>query len=334
MATEAPAKPLCVLCGNHALDSEGLYAKDGAPRAAGRYRCRTCGEYVITDEQRWWIKEKYQTNRAERVRLSAATRNATERGDLIEISSDSIPTLLARLPEPDPLEAADLLLTYIARHSKVGGKPVHLDKRQDFPLIYADGENAFQFIVDHLVANRWIERAGRSAITEYRLTMGGYERLKNASASKRAAAGSSPGAPVTAKDCDVFLSHASEDKAAIARPLYEALVAEGLKVWFDEAVLKMGDSLREKIDDGLARCRYGVVILSPRFLAKRWPRQELNGLVAIETASGEKAILPIWHELDHATLVKYSPTLADRVAGRSEDGIPALVRAILDVVRK
>lgn len=67
---------------------------------------------------------------------------------------------------------------------------------------------------------------------------------------------------------DIFLSHAWEDKAAIARPLYEALVAAGISVWFDEAVLKLGDSLRRKIDDGLARCHYGVITISPSFLSK------------------------------------------------------------------
>jgi len=133
---------------------------------------------------------------------------------------------------------------------------------------------------------------------------------------------------------NLFLSHASEDKEAIARPLYSALVIAGVSVWFDEAVLELGDSLRRKIDEGLARCQYGVVILSPRFLAKHWPQRELDGLVARETASGEKAILPIWHELDRETLLRYSPTLADRLAGRSEEGVSALVEKILRVLRK
>jgi hypothetical protein len=131
---------------------------------------------------------------------------------------------------------------------------------------------------------------------------------------------------------DLFLSHAREDKDTIARPLYLALTGEGISVWFDEAILRMGDSLRQKIDDGLARCRYGIVILSPKFLSKQWPQRELDGLVARETTSGEKAILPIWHELDHETLLGYSPTLADRVAGRSEDGIDSLVNMILKVL--
>ena len=132
---------------------------------------------------------------------------------------------------------------------------------------------------------------------------------------------------------DLFLSHASEDKESIARPLYAALVAAGVSVWFDEAVLRLGDSLRQKIDQGLARCHYGVVILSPNFLSKHWPQRELDGLVARETASGEKAILPIWHQMDRDTLLGYSPTLADRVAGRSDEGVEALVRKILEVLR-
>jgi hypothetical protein len=133
-------------------------------------------------------------------------------------------------------------------------------------------------------------------------------------------------------DYDLFLSHAFEDKAAIARPLYSALIAQGVSVWFDEAVLELGDSLRRKIDEGLARCRFGVVILSPAFLSKQWTQRELDGLVARETASGEKAILPIWHQLDRDTLLRFSPPLADRLAGRSEEGIPALVEQILRVL--
>jgi hypothetical protein len=143
-----------------------------------------------------------------------------------------------------------------------------------------------------------------------------------------------PGGVSQKQEHDLFLSHASEDKDAIARPLYLALVAKGVSVWFDEATLELGDSLRRKIDDGLAKCRYGVVILSPKFLNKQWPQRELDGLVARETATGEKAILPIWHELDSDTLLRYSPPLADRLAGRSEEGIDALVEKIIKVLKK
>ena len=56
-----------------------------------------------------------------------------------------------------------------------------------------------------------------------------------------------------AREHDVFISHASEDKDAIVRPLANALVNEGLDVWYDEFALHIGDSLRQKIDRGLAK---------------------------------------------------------------------------------
>ena len=136
------------------------------------------------------------------------------------------------------------------------------------------------------------------------------------------------------KTYDVFISHASEDKDAIARPLYMALEEKGISVWFDEATLDLGDSLRRKIDEGLSLCRFGVVILSPQFLTKEWPQRELDGLVARETASGEKAILPIWHELDHAALLKYSPALADKLSARSEEGVFAITDKIIRVLNR
>ena len=62
--------------------------------------------------------------------------------------------------------------------------------------------------------------------------------------------------------CDVFVSHASEDKDAVVRPLAHALRAAGLRVWFGEFALHIGDSLRRKVDRGLATSRFGVVVLS------------------------------------------------------------------------
>jgi len=71
-----------------------------------------------------------------------------------------------------------------------------------------------------------------------------------------------------AREHDVFISHASEDKDAIVRPLANALVNEGLDVWYDEFALHIGDSLRQKIDRGLAKNRVGLVVLSTSFINK------------------------------------------------------------------
>lgn len=115
------------------------------------------------------------------------------------------------------------------------------------------------------------------------------------------------------KRFDLFISHASEDKDEFARPLAEALRALSLAVWYDEFQLKVGDSLRRSIDRGLADSRFGVVVLSSAFFAKNWPQYELDGLVSKEI-DGAKVILPIWHRVTKDEVMKYSPTLADRVA--------------------
>ena len=112
---------------------------------------------------------------------------------------------------------------------------------------------------------------------------------------------------------DVFISHAGEDKAAIARPLYDALTGLGVDVWFDDAELRIGDSLRRKIDQGLARSAFGVVIFSEAFFSKGWPQYELDGIVTRSNA-GEQNLLPIWHKVTKDEVRAQSPSLADKVA--------------------
>jgi len=119
---------------------------------------------------------------------------------------------------------------------------------------------------------------------------------------------------------DVFISHASEDKEDFVRPLAGALRARGHSVWFDELTLTVGDSLRRSIDRGLARSRFGVVVISPNFLDKEWPQRELDGLAAREV-DGTKVILPVWHNITAEQLRARSPMLADRVATLSSNGI-------------
>lgn len=115
------------------------------------------------------------------------------------------------------------------------------------------------------------------------------------------------------KQYDFFISHASEDKDDIVRRLADALKNNGFEVWYDEFELKIGDSLRKKIDAGLINSRFGIVIISPSFVKKNWTEYELNGMVAREM-NGHKVILPIWHKISKDEVLKFSPTLADKMA--------------------
>lgn len=132
---------------------------------------------------------------------------------------------------------------------------------------------------------------------------------------------------------DVFISHATEDKDAIVRPLANSLVSHGLRVWYDEFELRIGDSLRRKIDTGLARSRFGVVVISPSFFMKNWPQYELDGLVTREM-TGEQIILPLWHQISKKEVIDYSPSLADKVARNTSDfTIEEISREIADVIK-
>lgn len=112
---------------------------------------------------------------------------------------------------------------------------------------------------------------------------------------------------------DVFISHASEDKEAVAEPLANALRAKGLKVWLDKTELRIGDSLRRKIDYGLAHSTFGVVVLSKSFFAKGWPQYELDGIIG-NSVNGEQRMLPIWHEISRDEIAEQSPSLVDKIA--------------------
>ena len=112
---------------------------------------------------------------------------------------------------------------------------------------------------------------------------------------------------------DVFISHASEDKDEIVRPLANALVEKGVKVWYDEFEMKIGDSLRRKIDKGLANSRFGIVVISKDFIKKGWTNYELDGIIT-KAVSGEQIILPIWHNITKKEVIDFSPSLADKLA--------------------
>jgi hypothetical protein len=132
---------------------------------------------------------------------------------------------------------------------------------------------------------------------------------------------------------DVFISYASEDKTAVALPLAERLRELDVTVWFDAFELKIGDSLRRRIDAGLAGSKFGVVVLSRSFLSKGWPQYELDGLVTLQV-SGEQNLLPIWHEITKDEVMTASPSLADKIArSTAQHTIEEIATEIASVVR-
>jgi hypothetical protein len=132
---------------------------------------------------------------------------------------------------------------------------------------------------------------------------------------------------------DVFISFASEDQDEVAQPLYDALTAAGLKVWFAPITLKIGDHQRKEIDRGIATSRFAVAIISPNYLDKGWTKYELDGIFLKDVAGGQQ-LLPIWHDITKQDVIDFSPPLADRVARKTADlTIQEIADEIINVIR-
>jgi hypothetical protein len=124
---------------------------------------------------------------------------------------------------------------------------------------------------------------------------------------------------------DFFICHASEDKMLFVDDLAKALNLEGFKIWFDESSLEWGDDIPSGIDKGLINSRYGIVVLSHNFFAKRWPRKELSALFSLESSA--KRILPIWLNITKDEINLQSPLIAERKAIKAEEGLPNIINA-------
>lgn len=136
------------------------------------------------------------------------------------------------------------------------------------------------------------------------------------------------------EEYDFFISHAYEDKEEFVDEFVDELKKLNVKVWYDTDKLKLGDSMRKKIDRGLSKSKYGIVILSPNYIkeGKYWTASELNGLFQMESIGGK--IIPIWHKLSKKEVLEYSPMIADKKAANTTSmtasEIATLLKQLLD----
>lgn len=321
LENEGEEKVDCPVC---EMDASDVHFWDRGERIS--LDCARCGKFTITRTAARMIKRKGIEHK-----FSAWIRQQQTENIIPEIDSAMLKKIELELPTYRVTDKQQILLESFGKIAEIDGKPFDVIAPYDIPLAWAKDEEEFEYILRLLIERNLIRRLdgppdlSDSFAFKFEITADGWSLLEKEVSSMENRSESS--------GYDIFISHASEDKNKIARPLYELLVKKGVSVWFDEAVLRLGDSLRRKIDEGLRKCRYGVVILSPSFLSKEWPQRELDGLVARETASGKKAILPIWHEIDRATLLQYSPTLADKVAGDSKEGVSFIAEKIIDALK-
>ncbi|MCQ1781353.1 toll/interleukin-1 receptor domain-containing protein [Neorhizobium galegae] len=109
---------------------------------------------------------------------------------------------------------------------------------------------------------------------------------------------------------DVFLCHAWDDRQGAAKELHDLLEARGVKVWFSEKDIALGEPFLREIDRGLAKSRVGIVLVTPSFL-KRIHGQSIADKELSVLLHGGK-LVPIIHGTTFTALNEESPMLASR----------------------
>lgn len=110
--------------------------------------------------------------------------------------------------------------------------------------------------------------------------------------------------PVPAKDdkYDVFITYVIEDWKKVVLPLSHSLAQTGLSVGVNEFEVKGGRPLLDSLNDGLASCRYGILVLSKSMLLKRW-RNAVWESATERILSSKKPIFVIWHDVTESDVI-------------------------------
>ncbi len=90
----------------------------------------------------------------------------------------------------------------------------------------------------------------------------------------------------------VFLSHNSKDKPWV-RVLAERLIADEVIVWLDEAEINIGDSLIDKIAEGIKEMKFVAAIISKNSVESNWVQKELSIAMSKEVAGRKATVLPL-----------------------------------------
>lgn len=115
------------------------------------------------------------------------------------------------------------------------------------------------------------------------------------------------------KEYDIFISYASEDSNYVDK-LETAFNEAGFSIWRDKTSIGWGNSIRQSIDNGLVKSKFGLVVISSDYIQKYWTGYELDGILSKESSTGRQMILPLWHNVTKDEVDSKSPSLSNRLA--------------------
>lgn len=124
----------------------------------------------------------------------------------------------------------------------------------------------------------------------------------------------------------IFLSYSSKDKPFVKK-LTDDLKKNGIRVWYDEYEIKIGDDLLERIKEGLKNSAYYGVVLSNSYLNSAWASKELQIMLYQEKIQNSKKILPILIENVELPHFLQNRVYADFTKSY-EEGLNALIKKL------
>ncbi|MCF7919924.1 MAG: TIR domain-containing protein [Candidatus Cloacimonetes bacterium] len=135
------------------------------------------------------------------------------------------------------------------------------------------------------------------------------------------------------KSHKAFISYESSLKEIFVRPLVDLLTKEGINVWFDDFEIKIGDSISEKIQEGLTQCEKCILVISPEYIKnKSWAKREFKSITALEMQREQNMIIPVWFEVTRNQVMELSHHLGD-IKGNKADDLDELVNKLVNVLR-
>ncbi|MEO1434933.1 MAG: TIR domain-containing protein [Bacteroidota bacterium] len=89
---------------------------------------------------------------------------------------------------------------------------------------------------------------------------------------------------------DVFISHTHKDKKPFTNQLVTDLKEKGIRTWYDSENMHVGNSLTQKVIDGIQQSKFFLIVLSENSILSEWVMKELK--VRLETNHSPNSILP------------------------------------------
>lgn len=127
---------------------------------------------------------------------------------------------------------------------------------------------------------------------------------------------------------NVFISHSNEDKP-IVRKLATDLSSYGVRTWFDEWAIQVGDSIIDRINQGIRESDFILVILSKNSVKSRWVQEEIQAALHKEIESQGGVLIPvIVDDVEVPLFLQHIKYIDLSASEKYEKGLLELIRAV------